>query len=45
MEKKQWFKLEDIKLDIDKNEFNDFEKLRKELKKENDTLKKELRKR
>lgn len=31
MEKKQWFKLEDIKLDIDKNEFNDFEKLRKEL--------------
>ena len=33
MEKKQWFKLEDIKLDIDKNEFNDFENLRKELKK------------
>ena len=33
MEKKEWFKLYDITVDFDKNYFNDFENLKKELKK------------
>ncbi len=33
IEKKEWFKLDDITVDIDKDEFNDFEELKKELKK------------